>query len=139
MLGPEYGGDGKIEAQSRNNEQYKDPVIAFPAHWAPHDLLFHSGNNLPEKYAQGAFIIFHGSWNRMPFEQDGFKLVFVPMRDGKVTGDWEVFIEDFVGPKPVKNPGQAAYRPTGLAEGPDGSIYITEDKQGRVWKVSAVK
>ena len=139
MLGPEYGGDGKTEAQSRNNEQYKDPLIAFPAHWAPNDLLFHSGNNLPEKYAQGAFIIFHGSWNRMPFEQDGFKLVFVPMRDGKVTGDWEVFIEDFVGPKPVKNPGQAAYRPTGLAEGPDGSIYITEDKHGRIWKVSAVK
>jgi len=138
MLGPEYGGDGKTEAESRNSEQFKNPLIAFPAHWAPNDLLFHSGTNLPEKYAQGAFIIFHGSWNRMPFEQDGFKLVFVPMRDGKVTGDWEVFIEDFVGPKPVKNPGKAAYRPTGLAEGPDGSIYITEDKQGRIWKVSPV-
>jgi glucose/arabinose dehydrogenase len=63
----------------------------------------------------------------------------VPMRDGKVSGDWEVFIPDFVGPEPVKNPGQAAYRPTGLAEGPDGSIYITEDKQGRIWKVTPIK
>jgi glucose/arabinose dehydrogenase len=72
----------------------------------------------------------------MPFEQDGFKLVFVPMRDGKITGDWEVFIDDFVGPQPVKNPLQAAYRPTGLAEGPDGALYITEDKQGRVWKIT---
>jgi len=138
MLSPEYGGDGKTEAAGRGADKYKDPLIGFPAHWAPNDLLFHSGNNWPAKFAQGAFIIFHGSWNRMPFEQDGFKLVFVPMRDGKVTGDWEVFIADFVGPTPVKNPGQAAYRPTGLAEGPDGSIYITEDKHGRIWKVAPV-
>jgi len=133
MQSPEYGGDGKTKAIG----DYKDPLIGFPAHWAPNDLLFHTGNNWPAKYAQGAFIVFHGSWNRMPFEQAGFKLVFVPMQDGLVTGDWEVFIADFVGPAPVKNPGKAAYRPTGLAEGPDGSIYITEDKHGRIWKVSA--
>jgi len=72
----------------------------------------------------------------MPFEQDGYKLVFVPMKDGKVTGDWEVFISDFVGPAPVKSPAKAVYRPTGLAEGPDGAIYISEDKRGRIWKVS---
>ncbi len=132
MQSPEYGGDGKTEALS----EYKNPLIGFPAHWAPNDLLFHSGTNWPSKYEQGAFIVFHGSWNRMPFDQDGFKLVFVPMRDGQVAGDWEVFIDDFAGPEPVRNPGQAAYRPTGLAEGPDGSLYITEDKQGRVWKVT---
>jgi glucose/arabinose dehydrogenase len=132
MQSPEYGGDGKMEAKG----DYKDPLIGFPAHWAPNDLLFHSGNNWPARYAQGAFIIFHGSWNRMPFEQDGFKLVFVPMRDGAVTGDWEVFIADFVGPAPVKSPGQAAYRPTGLAEGPDGALYISEDKRGRIWKIT---
>jgi glucose/arabinose dehydrogenase len=131
MQGPEYGGDGKSLATGN----YKAPLIGFPAHWAPNDLLFHSGTNLPDKYAQGAFIIFHGSWNRMPFEQDGFKLVFVPMRDGKVTGDWEVFISDFVGPAPVKDPGKSAYRPTGLAEGPDGALYVTEDKHGRIWKI----
>lgn len=132
MQGPEYGGDGKTLATG----DYKDPLIGFPAHWAPNDLLFHSGTSLPAKYEQGAFIVFHGSWNRMPFEQGGFNVVFVPMRDGEITGDWEVFIDDFVGPAPVKNPGKAAYRPTGLAEGPDGAIYITEDKQGRIWKVS---
>ncbi len=132
MRDPGYGGDGETVAEG----DYKDPLIAFPAHWAPNDLLFHSGNNLPGRYAQGAFIVFHGSWNRMPFEQGGFKVVFVPMRDGRVTGDWEVFADGFVGPVPVKSPADAAYRPTGLAEGPDGSIYITEDKQGRIWKVS---
>ncbi len=132
MQSPEYGGDGKTPSTG----DYKDPLIGFPAHWAPNDLLFHSGNGLPDKYEQGAFIAFHGSWNRMPFKQDGFNVVFVPMRDGKVTGDWEIFIDGFEGPEPVKNPGAAVYRPTGLAEGPDGAIYITEDKQGRVWKVA---
>jgi len=131
MQSPEYGGDGEIEASG----DYKDPLIGFPAHWAPNDLLFHSGKNMPEKYAQGAFIAFHGSWNRMPFEQDGFKIVFVPMRDGRVTGDWEVFADGFMGAESIKSPADTAYRPTGLAEGPDGTIYITEDKHGRIWAV----
>lgn len=135
MQDPGYGGDGETESTG----DYRDPLIAFPAHWAPNDLLFHSGRNLPARYAQGALIVFHGSWNRIPFEQGGFKVVFVPMRDGAVTGDWEIFAAGFAGPGPVKNPGQASYRPTGLAEGPDGSIYISEDKHGRIWKVSAVK
>ncbi|MAF83058.1 MAG: sorbosone dehydrogenase [Chromatiales bacterium] len=132
MRDPGYGGDGKAVADGN----YKEPLIAFPAHWAPNDLLFHSGRNLPARYAQGAFIVFHGSWNRIPFEQGGFKVVFVPMQDGRVTGDWEVFADGFTGSGPIKNPGQSAYRPTGLAEGPDGAIYITEDMHGRIWKVS---
>lgn len=131
MRGPEYGGDGQTEADG----DYKDPLIGFPAHWAPNDLLFHSGKNLPEKYAEGAFIVFHGSWNRIGMEQDGYKVVFVPMRDGEVTADWEIFADGFKGTGSVRNPGDAAYRPTGLAEGPNGEIYISEDKHGRIWQV----
>lgn len=131
MQGPEYGGDGQTEATG----DYKKPLIGFPAHWAPNDLLFHSGRNLPAKYADGAFIIFHGSWNRIGLEQDGFVVVFVPMRDGEVVGDWEIFADGFKGAGPVRNPGDAAYRPTGLAEGPDGEIYVSEDKNGRIWQV----
>jgi glucose/arabinose dehydrogenase len=132
MQAPEYGGDGKTEASGN----YKDPLIGFPAHWAPMDLIFHSGKNLPDKYREGAFIVFHGSWNRMPFEQEGFKVVFVPMRDGKPAGEWEVFADGFVGRESIKSPADTAYRPSGLAEGPDGSIYITEDKHGRIWRVT---
>jgi glucose/arabinose dehydrogenase len=131
MQSPEYGGDGNTEAKG----DYKEPLIGFPAHWAPNDLFFHSGKNVPAKYAQGAFIIFHGSWNRLGMEQGGFKVVFVPMRDGKVTGDWQIFADGFKGPGLVKNPMQATYRPTGLAEGPDGEIYISEDRTGRIWQV----
>jgi glucose/arabinose dehydrogenase len=132
MLAPEYGGDGKTPA----NGDYKEPLIGFPAHWSPLDLLFHSGRNIPDKYAQGAFIVFHGSWNRMPFEQDGFKVVFVPMKDGVVTGDWEVFADGFTGAESIKSPMESAYRPVGIAEGPNGELYITEDKHGRIWRVS---
>jgi glucose/arabinose dehydrogenase len=132
MQAPEYGGDGKMEAEGN----YKEPLIGFPGHWAPMDLIFHSGKNLPEKYAQGAFIIFHGSWNRMPLEQKGYKVVFVPMRDGEVTGDWEVFADGFKGVEKLMNPGNTAYRPAGLAEGPNGEIYIGEDKHGRIWRVT---
>ncbi len=134
MQGPEYGGDGQQTASG----DYKDPLIGFPAHWAPMDLIFHSGNNFPDEYAQGAFIVFHGSWNRIPLEQQGYNVVFVPMQDGGVSGDWSVFADGFKGTDKLMNPINTAYRPAGIAEGPDGSLYITEDKHGRIWKISWV-
>jgi len=137
MQAPEYGGDGKTPARGA----YKAPLIGFPAHWAPNDLLFHSGRNFPERYRHGAFIVFHGSWNRIPFEQAGFKVVFVPLREGGVLGTaegdgWEVFADGFVGEAAVKSPLDALYRPTGLAEGPDGALYVSEDKTGRIWRIT---
>jgi glucose/arabinose dehydrogenase len=129
---PEYGGDGKTEAGGK----YKEPLIGFPAHWAPMGLIFHSGKGLPDKYREGAFIVFHGSWNRMPFEQEGFNVVFVPMKDGKPAGQWEVFADGFMGREAIKSPADTAYRPSGITEGPDGALYITEDKHGRIWRVT---
>lgn len=89
----------------------------------------------PEKYRHGAFIAFHGSWNRLGHEQQGYKVVFVPMKDGKPSGDWEVFADGFAGEGPITSPGSAKYRPTGLAEGPDGSLYIADSQHGRVWRI----
>ncbi len=137
VQGPEYGGDGNAPAKGN----YRDPLIGFPAHWAPNDLLFHSGKGFPARFREGAFIVFHGSWNRMPYEQAGFKVVFVPLRDGRPLGTeegrgWEVFADGFTGRDSVKSPGEAAYRPTGLAEGPDGALYVTEDKGGRIWRIT---
>jgi glucose/arabinose dehydrogenase len=100
------------------------------------DLIFHSGNSFPEEYAQGAFIVFHGSWNRIPLEQQGYNVVFVPMQDGGISGDWSVFADGFKGTDKLMNPTNTAYRPAGIAEGPDGSLYISEDKHGRIWKIS---
>lgn len=132
LMNPEYGGDGK---KADRCSQAKDPLVGFPGHWAPNDLLIYSGDLFPEKYKHGAFIAFHGSWNRLGHEQQGFKVVFIPMKDGKPSGQWEVFADGFTGQPMITNPGNAFFRPCGLAEGPDGSLYISDSQHGRVWRV----
>ena len=133
VLGPEYGGDGKKDAP----EKYQDPVIAFPGHLAPDGLLFYTGDQFPARYKTGAFIAFHGSWNRAPEPQQGFYVVFVPFENGKPTGKWEVFADNFAGGPDKMSPSKAEHRPCGLAQAPDGSIYVTDDnKTGGVWKIS---
>jgi glucose/arabinose dehydrogenase len=90
----------------------------------------------PEKYKNGAFIAFHGSWNRAPEPQAGFFVVFVPFgQDGLPSGNWEVFADGFAG----ADVNKAAYRPCGLAQGPDGSLYISDDNQGRIWRITYKK
>jgi glucose/arabinose dehydrogenase len=133
MVSPEYGGDGETPAA---RGAYKDPLIGFPGHWAPNDLLFYTGTQFPPRYRGGAFIAFHGSWNREPANQAGYAVVFVPMTNGRPSGNWETFADDFEGPAPVPSPASAAHRPAGLAEDPDGSLYITDDAGGRIWKVT---
>lgn len=133
MVSPEYGGDGQTPAEPG---QYKEPLIGFPGHWAPNDLIFYTGDQFPARYRGGAFIAFHGSWNRAPADQGGYCVVFVPMRDGQPAGEWEIFADDFEGAAPVDNPAAAAHRPSGLAQGPDGALYISDDAGGRIWKVS---
>ncbi len=131
ILSPEYGGDGKKEGAPGA----QDPLVGFPGHLAPNALLFYRGKDFPERYKEGAFIAFHGSWNRSPEVQEGFYVVFVPMRKGKVTGDWEVFADGFTGKGKVANPRDAQHRPCGLAMGPDGSIFVSDDSKGMVWKI----
>jgi glucose/arabinose dehydrogenase len=133
VLGPEYGGDGKKQDRCAGKEQ---PIYAFPAHWAPNAVLFYTGNMFPAKYKNGAFIAFHGSWNRAPMPQAGYCVVFVPFKNGKPSGNYEMFANGFTGKETIKGPGEAKYRPCGLAQGPDGALYISDDLVGRIWKVS---
>jgi glucose/arabinose dehydrogenase len=129
VLAPEYGGDANKAGRCADK---KLPVLAFPGHWAPDGLLFYQGTQFPARYRNGVFITFHGSWNRIG-RQDGYKVVFVPSV-GVAAGDSaETFADGFAGRK--KDPGGAKYRPVGLAEGPDGSMYITDDQRGRIWRV----
>ena len=131
ILMPEYGGDGKKTA----DKKYLDPVIAFPGHLGPNDLLFYTGNQFPEKYKNGAFIAFHGSWNRSPEPQAGYFVVFVPFQNGKPTGKWEVFADGFAGTKDIASPRNAEHRPCGLAQGPDGSLYVSDDVKGNIYRI----
>lgn len=130
LLAPEYGGNGHTVGRCASIER---PVHAFPGHWAPDGLLFYTGDLFPPRYRGGAFIAFHGSWNRAPRPQAGYKVVFLPMQGDTATGDPAVFADGFAGGK--MQPGSAAHRPTGLAQGPDGSLYITSDQSGRIWRV----
>ena len=140
VLAPEYGGDGgKATASSDKTIDCgtkKAPAAFFPAHWAPDGLLFYTGSQFPERYRGGAFIAFHGSWNRAPGPQGGYQVVFQPLTSGKPSGQFESFANGFAGG--VMQPDAAKHRPVGLAEGPDGAVYITDDKAGRVWRVTYV-
>jgi len=133
VLAPEYGGDGgkTVGLCAKKAE----PVAAFPAHWAPNDLALYNAKGFPAAYRGGAFIAFHGSWNRAPLPQDGYNVVFQPLRNAKTTGPYIVFADGFVGPG-VKDPGKAVYRPMGLTVGPDGALYIADDVKGRIWRVT---
>ncbi|WP_419213185.1 PQQ-dependent sugar dehydrogenase [Maribacter sp. X9] len=130
LIAPEYAGDGKTTA-----EGYKDPLMGFPAHWAPNDLLFYKGSMFPKRYKNGAFVAFHGSTNRNPYPQAGYIVAFVPFENGKPTGEWEVFADGFTGVDTVLDMKDAIYRPMGLAEGPDGSLYISESRKGKIWRI----
>lgn len=136
VLGPEYGGDGKKQDRCAGKEQ---PIYAFPAHWAPNAVLFYTGNMFPAKYKNGAFIAFHGSWNRAPLPQAGFCVVFVPFKNGKPSGSYEMFASGFPGKDVLKGPNEAKYRPCGLAQGPDGALYVSDDTKGKIWKVTYKK
>ena len=132
LLNPEYGGDGKKEG---NGAKYVQPLIGFPGHFAPNDILFYTGDQFPERYKNGAFIAFHGSTIRSPYSQAGYFVAFVPFKNGVPSGPWEVFADGFAGMDTIVNTTDAAGRPMGLAQGPDGSLYITESVKGKIWRI----
>lgn len=131
MLAPEYGGDGKTVGLCADKTA---PVAAFPAHWAPDDVLVYNGTQFPAEWRGGVFVAFHGSWNRAPDPQGGYAVGFQPFADGKTTGDLVIFADGFAGAE--KAPGRATHRPAGLAVGPDGALYVSDDQKGRIWRIT---
>jgi len=135
VLGPEYGGDGEKVGRC---DQFEDPIQAFPGHWGPNAVLFYDGDQFPEKYQNGAFIAWHGSWNRAPLPQEGYKVTFTPFEGSTPSGEYEVFADGFAGADTLKSPANADHRPTGLAVGPDGGLYVSDDENGTIWRIAYV-
>lgn len=127
VLAPEYGGDGSKIGRCADK---KLPLIGFPGHWAPMAIAFYDGTQFPAPFRGGAFIAFHGSWNRAPLPQQGYRVVFVPFgADHKPTGQYETFA--------TSARGETQLRPAGVAVGPDGSLYIGDEASGTIWRVMA--
>lgn len=124
VLAPEYGGDGKSAGRCG---QAKRPAIGFPGHWAPMAIAFQPSDAFGKDYQGGAFVAFHGSWNRAPLPQAGFRVAFVPFRDGKPTGKYSTFA--------TRRDNPQGLRAAGVAVGPDGSLYIADENAGTITRV----
>lgn len=133
VMAPEYGGDGKKVGRC---DRFQAPIMTFPAHWAPEAMLFYGGQAFPHVFENGAFVAFHGSWNRSPLPQKGFVVAFVPFKQGKPDGNWHLFANGFAGSAKIEHPADARFRPVGLAEGPDGALYIADSQSGWIWRVT---
>jgi glucose/arabinose dehydrogenase len=125
VLAPEYGGDGEKVGRCSSA---KDPLLAFPGHWAPLALAFYDADLFGPKYRGGLFVAFHGSWNRAPLPQAGYRVVFVPFSDGRPSGNYSTFA--------IAQDGPTTLRASGLAVAPDGSLYISADQNQKIWRVT---
>ncbi|MBC7801307.1 MAG: sorbosone dehydrogenase family protein, partial [Gemmatimonadaceae bacterium] len=110
------------------------PDYALGAHTASIGLLFATSPGLPERYRTGAFVAQRGSWNRSEFS--GYKVVFIPFRDGKPSGAMEDFLTGFMA-RPEA--AEAYGRPVGLAQAQDGAILVADDAGNTVWRVTPTR
>lgn len=137
VLAPEYGGDGQLVRgpQGIDCATYNQPLVNFGAHWAPNGMHFYEGSQFPKRYRHGAFVAFHGGFDRAPLPNEGYQVAFVPFdAKGKASGEWETFADGFAGSSgPL--PATAVHRPVGVTEGPDGSLYVSDDRGGRIWRI----
>ena len=131
VLAPEYGGDGKTVGLCA---QKSAPVAIFPAHWAPNGMVLYDAAQFPARYRTGVFIAFHGSWNRAPYSQGGYNVVYQGLSGDKASATCEIFADGFAGAD--KSPGKAAHRPSGVAVAPDGALYVADDVAGRIYRIA---
>ncbi|HWR53813.1 MAG TPA: PQQ-dependent sugar dehydrogenase [Bryobacteraceae bacterium] len=132
-----YGYVGKVE-DPRNKGKRPDLVakmanwdVLLPAHAAVLDFIFYTGKQFPKEYQGGAFLAYHGSWNRA--KRLGYSVAFVPFKDGKPAGEPKEFLTGFMlGPDEKEVWG----RPVGLLQLPDGSVLLSEDGGNRIWRIS---
>jgi glucose/arabinose dehydrogenase len=96
-------------------------------------MLRYDKKQFPARYRNGVFIAFHGSFDRAPFAQGGYNVVFQPLQGERASGACEVCADGFAGPH--EDPTRAAHRPSGLAVGPDGALYVSDDIGGRVYRI----
>jgi glucose/arabinose dehydrogenase len=110
------------------------PEVALGPHTASLGLAFYTAPAFPAKYQGGAFIGQHGSWNRSEFT--GYKVGFVPFRNGKPIGSMEDFLTGFIANPEAR---EVYGRPAGVTVAPDGALLVADDAGNRVWCVVAAR
>jgi mono/diheme cytochrome c family protein len=96
-------------------------------------MVLYDRQQFPARYRGGVFIAFHGSWNRAPYEQGGYNVVYQSISGDTAVGTCEIFAAGFAGAD--MSPAKAAHRPTGLAVAPDGTLYVADDVKGRIYRI----
>jgi glucose/arabinose dehydrogenase len=104
------------------------PDVLFQAHSAPLSIAFYTGAQFPKAYRGDAFVALRGSWNRT--DRTGYKVVRMRFANGKATGEYDDFLTGFVIDK-----NTVWGRPVGLVQAPDGSLLLSEDGSGTIWRV----
>jgi glucose/arabinose dehydrogenase len=132
VLAPEYGGDGNIVGRCADREL---PVADYPAHWAPLGMTFYTGSQFPSRYQGGLFIAWHGSRfdPRLQPAGPGYVVTFTPWVVGRPGAKFETFADGFAGGN--FTPTGAAHRPVSVTQGVDGSLYVSDDRAGWIWRI----
>src|SRR6266850_1117881 len=113
VLAPEYGGDGKKIGVCADKIA---PAAEFPAHWAPNAMVRYDQKQFPARYRDGVYIAFHGSWNRAPYPQGGYNVVFQPLAGDRASGNCEIFADGFAGVvKSAAKPPEGTHPDAGVA------------------------
>lgn len=127
--------DPRIKEADKKPELVKKaivPDVALGSHTSALGLVFYNGNNFPASYKGGAFVAEHGSWNRSNFS--GYKLVFVPFKGGKPSGEPQDFLTGFIA---NEEKSEVYGRPVGIAVLDDGSMLVADDGGNTIWRISA--
>jgi len=130
-----FGQNEDPRMKGKNPELVKKtiaPDVPVGSHTASLGLAFYKAEKFPSKYHGGAFIGQHGSWNRSALS--GYKVAFVPFKDGKPTGKPEDFLTGFIADA---DKAEVYGRPVGVTQTPDGALLVADDVSGIVWKVTA--
>lgn len=110
------------------------PDVELGSHTASLGLKFYKGASFPAKYLHGAFVTQHGSWNRSVLS--GYKVVFIPFKNGKPAGPMEDFLTGFIVPGSTDS--EVRGRPVGIEVLSDGSMLVSDDVSNVIWRVSAI-
>jgi glucose/arabinose dehydrogenase len=105
------------------------PDVLIESHSASLGMTFYTGSQFPEPYRNGAFAAEHGSWNSS--RRTGYKVIYVPMQNGKATGEYVDFMTGFVLPG-----GKVWGRPVAVAVARDGALFVSDDGGNVIWRVS---